>query len=106
MDFAPSISIASRAFWFDSIRAFVRQAYFSRLNRDLVLENDVIFGAVNANRRHYQLAAAALAKADRDWLHRLISRRVPLVDWRAALERQPDDIKVVIDFCSEIQLEG
>lgn len=72
---------------------------FSRLNRDLVLENDVIFGSVNANRRHYELAAAALARADRDWLLRLISRRVPFTDdWHAAFERQPDDIKVVIDF--------
>ena len=31
------------------------------LNRDIVLENDVVFGTVNANRRHYQLAAEALA---------------------------------------------
>ncbi|WP_198683705.1 glucose 1-dehydrogenase [Peristeroidobacter agariperforans] len=71
---------------------------FARLNRDLVLENDVIFGSVNANRRHYQLAAAALASADRQWLLRLISRRVPLADWHTALEHHPDDIKVVIDF--------
>lgn len=73
---------------------------FARLNRDLVLENDVIFGSVNANRRHYELAATALAKADRDWLRRLISRRVPLGAWHRALEHQPDDIKVVIDFLS------
>lgn len=71
---------------------------FSRLNRGLVLQNDVIFGSVNANRRHYELAAAALAQADGDWLHRLISRRVPLAQWQRALERQPDDIKVAIDF--------
>ncbi len=31
------------------------------LNRDLVLENDVVFGSVNANRRHYEAAAEALA---------------------------------------------
>lgn len=71
---------------------------FSRLNRDLVLENDVIFGTVNANRRHYELAVAALARADLAWLRSLISRRAALADWRFALERQPDDIKVVIDF--------
>ncbi len=38
------------------------------LNRDIVLENDAVFGSVNANRRHYELAAQALADADRDWL--------------------------------------
>ena len=39
------------------------------LNREWVLENDVVFGSVNANRRHYELAARALAAADRSWLH-------------------------------------
>src|SRR3954467_6983373 len=46
------------------------------LNRELVLENDVVFGPVNANLRHYQAAAEALAKADRSWLERLVTRRV------------------------------
>jgi threonine dehydrogenase-like Zn-dependent dehydrogenase len=71
---------------------------FTRLNREMVLQNDVILGTVNANRRHYELAAAALSQADQDWLRRLISRHVPLSDWRRALQRQPDDIKVVIDL--------
>ena len=68
------------------------------LNRDMVLENHVVFGSVNANRRHYRAAAAALAKADKDWLDRLITRRVPLERWREAFEPRPDDIKVVVDF--------
>ena len=68
------------------------------LNRELVLENDVILGSVNANRRHYELAAQALAAADGSWLDRLISRRVPLERWEEALERRPDDVKVVVDF--------
>jgi len=68
------------------------------LNRDMVLENHVVFGSVNANRRHYRAAAAALAKADKDWLGRLITRRVPLARWREAFEPRPDDIKVVVDF--------
>tara|TARA_R110002012_G_scaffold262978_5_gene445462 strand:+ start:6342 stop:7400 length:1059 start_codon:yes stop_codon:yes gene_type:complete len=68
------------------------------LNRSLVLENDVIFGSVNANRTHYELAAEALAGAEPAWLNRVISRRVPLTRWREAYQRQPDDVKVVIDF--------
>jgi threonine dehydrogenase-like Zn-dependent dehydrogenase len=67
-------------------------------NRATVLENDVVFGSVNANRAHYEAAAQALAKADRAWLMRLISRRVPLSRWREAFENRPDDIKVVVDF--------
>ena len=67
-------------------------------NRTAVLGNDVVFGSVNANRAHYEAAAAALAAADKPWLSRLISRRVPLDRWREAFTRRPDDVKVVIDF--------
>jgi threonine dehydrogenase-like Zn-dependent dehydrogenase len=68
------------------------------LNRNMVLENDVVFGSVNANRRHYAAAAAALAKADKDWLARLITRKVPLSRWREAFEPRDDDVKVALDF--------
>ena len=50
------------------------------------------------NRRHYRAAAEALAKADKNWLGRLITRRVPLARWREAFEQRPGDIKVVVDF--------
>jgi len=66
------------------------------LNRRMVLENDVVFGSVNANRRHYEQAATALAQADHAWLHRLISRRVALTDWQDAFRKHPDDVKVVL----------
>lgn len=67
-------------------------------NRELVLENDVVVGSVNANLRHYAAAAEALAAADRGWLERLISRRVPLDRFAEALRAEPDDIKVVLTF--------
>jgi threonine dehydrogenase-like Zn-dependent dehydrogenase len=67
-------------------------------NRDIVLENDVVIGSVNANLSHYAAAAAALAKADLDWLGRLITRRVPLDRFAEALPAQPDDIKVVLEL--------
>lgn len=68
------------------------------LNMDVVIGNRVIFGSVNANRGHYDAAAKALSSADREWLHRIISRRVPLREWATAFERRPNDVKVVIDF--------
>ena len=67
------------------------------LNRSMVLENEAVVGSVNANRRHYEAGAVALAKADRNWLDKVVSRRVPLSDWQQALNRQPDDVKVVIE---------
>jgi threonine dehydrogenase-like Zn-dependent dehydrogenase len=66
------------------------------LNRGLVLENDAVVGSVNANLRHYALAAQALAAADLSWLDRLVSRRVPLVDFAEAFEPRDDDVKVVL----------
>jgi threonine dehydrogenase-like Zn-dependent dehydrogenase len=68
------------------------------INRHMVLENDVVFGSVNANRSHYEAGAAALAKADPKWLARLISRRVTLDNWQEAYQRQDDDVKVVLQF--------
>src|SRR5579872_3126666 len=65
------------------------------LNRDMVLDNETVFGTVNANRAHYQMAGETLAKADKEWLERLITRREPVEQWTKSLERLQDDIKVV-----------
>jgi glucose 1-dehydrogenase len=71
---------------------------FGAFNRELVLENKVVFGTVNANRRHYQAAADALAQADPAWLEHLITRRVPIRQWSKALVREPYDVKTVMEF--------
>jgi threonine dehydrogenase-like Zn-dependent dehydrogenase len=73
---------------------------FGKLNRSMVLENTVVFGTVNANRDHYTAAASALARADKGWLRKVISRCVAMERWHEAFERQPDDVKVVITFAS------
>lgn len=67
------------------------------VNRQLVLGNDVVFGSVNANRRHYGQAARALAAADKGWLSRLITRTVPWDRYHEAFDRRPDDVKVVLE---------
>lgn len=71
------------------------------INRTMVLDNQVVFGTVNANRKHWEKAKEALMKADRQWLSRLISRREPVGNWQEALKRRADDIKVVIEFDSK-----
>jgi threonine dehydrogenase-like Zn-dependent dehydrogenase len=76
----------------------LRPVDMGALNRSIVLQNDVIFGSVNANRRHYEQAAQALATADPDWLSRLITRRVPLDRWGDAFAQQPDDVKVLLEI--------
>ena len=75
-----------------------REVDIGQFNRTMVLNNGTVFGTVNANRQHYAAAADALARADRSWLARLITRRVPLANFADALRKQKGDIKVVIDF--------
>ncbi len=68
------------------------------VNRTMVLDNDAVFGTVNANHQHFEDAVTALQQADKKWLSRLITRRVAVEQWTEALEPQRDDIKVVVDF--------
>jgi threonine dehydrogenase-like Zn-dependent dehydrogenase len=65
---------------------------------DVVLRNNVVVGSVNANKRHWYKATQMLARADRSWLAGLVTRREPPAEFKRALARQPDDIKVVIQF--------
>ena len=65
---------------------------------EMVLQNNVVVGTVNANRRHWYKGVEALVRADRDWLGRLITRRERPENFSRALERQPDDVKVVLQF--------
>jgi threonine dehydrogenase-like Zn-dependent dehydrogenase len=65
---------------------------------EVVLKNNVVVGSVNANKRHWYKAGEALAKADRSWLDRLITRKERPENFASALERKRDDIKVVIQF--------
>jgi threonine dehydrogenase-like Zn-dependent dehydrogenase len=68
------------------------------LNKQMVLNNAVVFGSVNAGLRHYQQGAAALARAERGLLEDIVTRWVPLDRWPEALERRPDDVKTVIEL--------
>jgi glucose 1-dehydrogenase len=65
---------------------------------NVVLRNNVIVGSVNANKRHWYKAGEALARADAAWLARLVTRREKPEDFGRALARQPDDIKVAVQF--------
>jgi glucose 1-dehydrogenase len=69
------------------------------LNTELVLDNAVVVGSVNAHRDHFRQAAAALAGADPEWLERIITRRVPLEKFAEAFtERGPDEVKTVLEL--------
>jgi glucose 1-dehydrogenase len=65
---------------------------------NIVLRNNVIVGSVNANRRHWYRAGLVLGKADPAWLARLVTRCETPENFMRALQRVPDDIKVVVQF--------
>jgi threonine dehydrogenase-like Zn-dependent dehydrogenase len=65
---------------------------------EAVLKNKVVVGSVNANKRHWYKAGEALARADRSWLDQLITRRERPENFASALQRDDDDIKVVVQF--------
>lgn len=64
----------------------------------VVLKNNVIVGSVNANKRHWYKAGQVLARADRTWLAKLITRCETPENFAQALQRSADDIKVVVQF--------
>jgi len=70
------------------------------LNNRIVQHNQVIFGSVNANRCDFEQGVQDLQDIEHRWpglLASMITRRVPFAQFAEALERTPDDIKVVID---------
>jgi threonine dehydrogenase-like Zn-dependent dehydrogenase len=70
-------------------------------NREMVLGNRLAFGTVNAGRRHFESGARDLQAAEAlypGWLSRLITRRLPFHEARAAMGRASGDIKTVLEF--------
>ncbi|HEX8893214.1 MAG TPA: hypothetical protein VF783_07815, partial [Terriglobales bacterium] len=56
---------------------------------DGALKNKVAVGSVNANKRHWFKGGEALARADHNWLSRLISRSEKPENLKGTLEREP-----------------
>lgn len=73
----------------------------ARWNRELVLGNRIVFGTVNAARRHFEAGVHDLAAAEGrfpGWLGRMITRRVAPADVKQAFEHGPTEIKSVVRF--------
>ena len=73
----------------------------ARWNRDMVLGNRVVFGTVNAARRHFEGAVRDLLEAEirlPGWTRRIITGKVPFAEARSVLQRRPGDIKTVLRF--------
>ncbi len=70
-------------------------------NNRMVLGNRLVFGSVNASLADFQSGAEHLQQINQQWpgtLERMLTRRASLHEFPAAFDRQPDDIKVVIEM--------
>lgn len=70
-------------------------------NREMVLGNRLVFGTVNAARRHFEAGVRDLEFAEErlpGWMVKLITRRLPFTDALRALDRTPEDVKTVLEF--------
>jgi threonine dehydrogenase-like Zn-dependent dehydrogenase len=76
----------------------------AELIRQLVLDNQVMVGSVNAARGHFQMAVDDLAHGRLAWGDRvaqLITHRHPYTDLETALSQHPaDEIKAVIEWAN------
>ncbi len=74
----------------------------AELIRQLVLENQVMIGSVNASPEHYRMAVEDLVKAQLRWgdhVASLITHRHPFADFAAGLQHHgQDEIKVVLEW--------
>lgn len=71
-----------------------------RLNLDMVLNNKVVFGTVNSNRRHFESGVRHLGETEARWpglLSRMISRRLPMENFAQATETSSQLIKSVVE---------
>ncbi len=71
------------------------------LNLEMVLSNKVVFGTVNANRRHFESGVRHLQEIEARWpglLSRMITRRLPLTEFARAFERSPDHVKSIVEI--------
>lgn len=73
----------------------------NKMNLDLVLGNRLIFGSVNANLSDFRSGAQHLGEIVKKWpglLEKLITRRLPLKDFRHAFDGEKGHIKVVVEI--------
>ena len=64
-----------------------------------MLGNRVIFGSVNANRNYFEAGVQHWGAIEQKWpglLKSVITRRLPIEEYKQALEKDPDGIKTVL----------
>jgi threonine dehydrogenase-like Zn-dependent dehydrogenase len=75
----------------------------AEMMRNLVLENQVMFGSVNAGVAHFKQAVLDLEEAEKKWkmaIQQLITSKTHYTNFQEVFQkRNPDEIKAVIEWC-------
>jgi threonine dehydrogenase-like Zn-dependent dehydrogenase len=73
----------------------------NRLNHQLVMGNQVVFGSVNANRRYFEMGVESWGSLEKKWpgaLASMITRHLPIEDFQTAFGRDRNNIKTVLQI--------
>lgn len=74
----------------------------SKIMKQLVLKNQVLFGSVNAGFSHFKMAVSDLEKGLKKWpktLPKIISHKIPHKDFKKVFgSHTADEIKVILDW--------
>jgi glucose 1-dehydrogenase len=76
-----------------------------RINQRLVLGNQVVFGSVNANRRHFARGVEDFVTIEQNWpgvLSRLLTDRIPWQDYKTWFTQRGSGIKATLEIESLI----
>jgi threonine dehydrogenase-like Zn-dependent dehydrogenase len=80
----------------------VAEQPIERINQQLVLQNNVVFGSVNANPRHFRAGVKDLAAIQKKWpglLARLITNRLPWEQHKTWFRAHGGGIKNTLEIC-------
>jgi threonine dehydrogenase-like Zn-dependent dehydrogenase len=79
----------------------VNPAPIDRINQKIVLGNQVVFGSVNANPRHFQQGVKDFVTIDRKWpgvMNRLLTDRIPWTDHKKWFTQRGTGIKSTLEI--------
>ncbi len=71
------------------------------INQDLVLKNNVVFGSVNANPRHFKMGAREFVEIDQKWpgvLKQILTTRLPMSDFKNWFDGKVTGIKTTLEI--------
>jgi hypothetical protein len=80
-----------------------------RINQLLVLGNQVVFGSVNANPRHFAKGVEDFVTIEKNWpgtLSRLLTNRIPWQDYKTWFAERGSGIKSTLEITSESDRES